>query len=53
MDSPIPNGPSGEAPRQPASLEDSARALAELHRQMVELNARLEYLHLILKLGVR
>jgi ribosomal protein L29 len=35
------------------SPEERARALAELHRQMVELNARLEYLSLILKLGVR
>jgi hypothetical protein len=51
MDQPKPPG-TGSAAR-PMSLEDSARALAELHRQMVELNARLEYLHLILKLGVR
>jgi hypothetical protein len=51
MDQPKPPGTGGAA--QPMSLEDSARALAELHRQMIELNARLEYLHLILKLGVR
>jgi hypothetical protein len=49
MNDPLPDPKS--AP--PMSLEDSARALAELHRQMVELNARLEYLHLLLKLGVR
>jgi hypothetical protein len=52
------NGPAleplnGAGPPQPMSLADSLRVLAELNRQMVELNARLEYLHLILKLGVR
>ena len=51
MNTPKPPG-SGDSAR-PVSLEDSARALAELHRQMIELNARLEYLNLILKLGVR
>jgi hypothetical protein len=50
MDTPTP--PGAQPPRL-QSLEESARALSELHRQMVELNARLEYLHLILKLGVR
>jgi hypothetical protein len=35
------------------SLEDSARALAELNRQMLALNVKLEYLNLLLKLGVR
>jgi hypothetical protein len=50
MNDPLP-GPKSAPPTM--SLADSARALSELHRQMVELNARLEYLHLLLKLGVR
>jgi hypothetical protein len=51
MDFPTPEGARNAPPA--TSLEDSARALAELHRQMLALNARLEYLHLLLKLGVR
>lgn len=52
MNTPKPDEPKrGES--RPMSLEDSARALAELHRQMQELNVRLEYLSLLLKLGVR
>jgi hypothetical protein len=54
MDDPIPGKPqAGGPPPEPTSLAESALKLAELHRQMVELNARLEYLNLILKLGVR
>jgi hypothetical protein len=53
MNDPLPGRVPPSATRPPVSLEDSARALAELHRQMIELNARLEYLHLLLKLGVR
>jgi hypothetical protein len=49
---PEPRKPEGPQP-SPMSLADSARTLVELNRQMTELNARLEYLHLILKLGVR
>jgi hypothetical protein len=51
MNNPTPNDPNRGS--RPMSLEDSARALAELHRQMQELNVRLEYLSLLLKLGVR
>jgi hypothetical protein len=52
MNTPTPN--EGNRPQQqPMSLEESARALAELHRQMQALNVRLEYLSLLLKLGVR
>lgn len=54
MNGPTPDSPdAGRPPPAPMSLADSARALAELNRQMVELNARLEYLQLILKLGRR
>jgi hypothetical protein len=52
MNDPLP-GRTPPSAKPPMSLEDSARALSELHRQMIELNARLEYLHLLLKLGVR
>lgn len=51
MNTPKPDD--GKREQRPMSLEDSARALAELHRQMQELNVRLEYLSLLLKLGVR
>jgi hypothetical protein len=51
MDSKAPAGTNGAAPL-PQPLEDRARALAELHRQMLQLNAQLEYLHLILRLGL-
>jgi hypothetical protein len=37
----------------PSTLEESAKALADLRRQMQALNARLEYLRVMLKLGVR
>jgi uncharacterized protein YjiS (DUF1127 family) len=54
MNGPTPERRDTARPQQaPMSLADSARTLVELNRQMVELNARLEYLHLILKLGVR
>ena len=54
MNGPTPEPRKAEGPQQaPMSLADSARTLVELNRQMTELNARLEYLHLILKLGVR
>lgn len=46
--------PSGTNPsRPPMSLEDSAVALARLNEQMQQLTAKLEYLRLLLKLGVR
>jgi hypothetical protein len=49
-----PASPAGAAPVTPQmSLEQSARALHELHAQIVELNARLEVLNLLMKLGVR
>ena len=35
------------------SLKDSAEALARLNDQMQLLNAKLEYLRLLLKLGVK
>jgi hypothetical protein len=40
-------------PRQPLSLEESLVALARLNDQMSQLNAKLEYLRLLLKLGVK
>ena len=49
---PRPDGASHATPH-PMSLEESARALGELHCQMQALNARLQYLSLLLKLGVR
>ena len=52
MNTPKPAMPNAVASR-PMSLEDSARALAELHRQMQVLNTQLEYLSLLLRLGVR
>jgi hypothetical protein len=48
-----PNPPSALPPRQPMSLEDSVHALARLNDQMTQLNAKLEYLRLLLKLGVK
>jgi hypothetical protein len=48
-----PQLPGTNPPRPPMSLEDSAIALARLNEQMVQLNAKLEYLRLLLKLGVR
>lgn len=48
-----PMPPGASPPSQPNALEDSAQALRELHQQLLALNARLEYLRLILKLGVR
>lgn len=49
----IPTPPNGQPPRQPMSLEDSVVALARLNDQMTQLNAKLEYLRLLLKLGVK
>jgi hypothetical protein len=43
----------GKPPRQPMTLQDSAVALARLNEQMQQLNAKLTYLRLLLKLGVR
>jgi hypothetical protein len=43
----------GAGSRQPMSLEDSVAALARLNDQMTQLNAKLEYLRLLLKLGVK
>jgi hypothetical protein len=40
-------------PRQPMNLQDSTVALARLNEQMQLLTAKLEYLRLLLKLGVR
>ena len=51
MSTPTPQG--ANPPRQPMSLEDSVVALARLNDQMTQLNAKLEYLRLLLKLGVR
>jgi len=60
MDTPTPgsqrpaSSPPGTKPITPEmSLEQSARALHELHAQIIELNARLEVLNLLMKLGVR
>jgi hypothetical protein len=55
MSTPTPATPPnpGAAPRQPLSLEDSVAALARLNDQMLQLNAKLEYLRLLLKLGVK
>jgi len=50
MNTPTP--PGGHPPPRLQSLEESVRALRELHSQLQQLNARLEYLRLILKLGV-
>jgi hypothetical protein len=48
-----PHLPGTNPPRPPMTLEDSAIALARLNEQMMKLNAKLEYLRLLLKLGVR
>lgn len=48
-----PQPPNAHPPRQPMSLEDSVIALARLNDQMTQLNAKLEYLRLLLKLGVK
>ena len=46
--------PRGTDPlRPPMTLEDSAMALARLNDKMTLLTAKLEYLRLMLKLGVR
>ena len=49
MPNPTPQNPS----RPPMTLEDGAIALARLNEQMQQLTAKLEYLRLLLKLGVR
>jgi hypothetical protein len=47
-----PTPPGAVPPSLPLTpLEESARQLGELHRQLCELNARLEYLRLMLRLG--
>ncbi len=48
-----PHLPGTNPPRPPMSLEDSAIALARLNEQMQQLKAKLAYLQLLLKLGVR
>lgn len=48
-----PTPPQSHLPRQPMSLHDSMMALARLNDQMTQLNAKLEYLRLLLKLGVK
>ena len=51
---PTPTPPGGdEPPRRPMNLEESVVALARLNDQMTQLNAKLEYLRLLLKLGVK
>ena len=50
---PTPTPPEAKPPKQPMTLRDSAVALARLKEQMHVLNAKLEYLRLLLKLGVR
>ena len=47
---PIP--PGAQPPPRLVSLEESARQLCEMSLQLRELNARLEYLRLLLKLTV-
>jgi len=53
MSVPIPPGASPPPPSPPMKLEDSMLALARLNDKMIELNAKLEYLRLLLKLGVK
>jgi hypothetical protein len=54
MIGPIPEPSDARRPQPvPGTQDDMVRALSDLHRQMIELNARLEYLHLVLKLGLR
>ncbi len=48
---PHPPGPA-LPPDKPVSLQERARQLQALNDQLRELNAHLEYLRLILKLGV-
>lgn len=48
-----PTPPRSNPSRPPMTLEDSAIALARLNEQMQQLTAKLEYLRLLLKLGVR
>lgn len=48
-----PGANSANPQRQPMSLEESVVALARLNDQMTQLNAKLEYLRLLLKLGVK
>jgi hypothetical protein len=48
-----PNPSDDTSPRRTLTLEERTQALLELRRQMQELHARLEYLRLMLKLGVR
>ena len=45
--------PKAHPPSPQMSLQESVHALARLNDQMVQLNARLEYMRLMLKLGVR
>jgi hypothetical protein len=52
MSVPVPPGAS-PPPSSPMKLEDSMLALARLNDKMIELNAKLEYLRLLLKLGVK
>lgn len=49
---PTPSNGSSTPPRT-QTLEESVTALRELHGQLQVLNARLEYLRLMLKVGVR
>lgn len=48
-----PDHPDANPPRPMLSLEEKTQALLELRRQMQELHAHLEYLKLMLKVGVR
>lgn len=49
MEKPTP--PGAVPPPRLKTLEESARALRELHGQLQALNARLEFLRLMLKLN--
>ena len=48
-----PEPGAGQPADKPVSLQERARQLQALNLQLRELNAHLEYLRLILKLGVR
>jgi hypothetical protein len=53
MSVPTPPGSPELPPQPPMKLVDSMHALARLNDKMTELNAKLEYLRLLLKLGVK
>jgi hypothetical protein len=54
MDTPAPRPPSSPAPSQgSSSSEAQIRAWLKLQHEVAELHARLEYLKLMVSLGVR